>query len=310
MNDEISLDLSNDDQIEKIATALSSKARRKMIKLSTEGSYSVMQLAEFLNMPISTVSFHLKFLKDAGLISILPSPTKRGNEKVVSQRLSSVHLNFKIFHKQKMNLQSIEIPIGSYTGFDITPPCALADSAGIMIGWDQKEAFYSPKRFNAQILSFTKGYVEYQIPLYQAARKKITGLALSLELCSECPMYNNNWKSDVTFWINGIEICTYHSLGDYGDRPGKNTPEFWPANASQYGMLKKIRIGNSGTFIDEEKASDVTINDCKLNDTTVTIRIGIKENAKYVGGVNIFGKHFGDTDQDILLEVSYIDSEQ
>lgn len=68
----IRLDLSDDEQIEKIGKAISDKVRRKIIKMSTEGSYSVMEIAERLNMPVSTVSFHLKILKEAGFIQILP----------------------------------------------------------------------------------------------------------------------------------------------------------------------------------------------------------------------------------------------
>jgi predicted transcriptional regulator len=35
----------------------------------------------------------------------------------------------------------------------------------------------------------------------------------------------------------------------------------------------------------------------------VNIRIGIAKNAKHAGGINIFGKGFGDYDQDIILKL-------
>ena len=154
----IRLDLSDDEQIEKIGKAISDKVRRKIIKMSTEGSYSVMEIAERLNMPVSTVSFHLKILKEAGFIQILPNPTKRGNEKIISQYISLVRMDFRLFHEQKTNLKTLEIPLGSYSDFRVDPPCALADSTGLLIGWDKPEAFYSTKRFNAQLLSFTMRY--------------------------------------------------------------------------------------------------------------------------------------------------------
>ena len=303
----IKLDLSDDEQLEKIGKAISDKVRRKIIKMSTEGSYSVMEISKKLNMPISTVSFHLKILKEAGFIQLLPNPVKRGNEKIISQYISLVQLDFRMFHKQKTNLKTLNIPLGSYSDFQIEAPCAIADSTGLLIGWDKPEAFYSTKRLNAQLLSFSKGYVEYKVPVFGLENKKIVGFVLSLELCSECPMYNNDWKSDITFWLNGVELCTYHSMGDYGDRPGKNTPSFWPANASQYGMLKKIWVGEDGTYLDETKVSNVTIYDCDLSSILVNFRIGIKDDAKYKGGVNIFGHDFGDTDQDIVMEIIYND---
>lgn len=302
----LELTLSDDEQIDKIANALSAKVRRKIIRLSTEGSYSVMEMAQFLNMPVSTVSFHLKMLREAGLIQIVPNPTKKGNEKIISQYISLLQFDFGLFHEQKVNLKTIDIPVGSFNDFHVEPPCALADSTGLFIGWDRPETFYSAKRFSAQLLSFTKGYVEYTVPAFDLDDKQIIELVFSLELCSECPIHNNTWKSDITFWLNGVELCTYHSMGDYGDRPGKNTPSFWPANASQYGMLKKIRVCRDGTYLDEDKVSDVTIDDCVPDGILFRLRIGIKEDAKYVGGVNLFGREFGDTDQNILLQIAYI----
>ena len=100
----LELTLSDDEQIDKIANALSAKVRRKIIRLSTEGSYSVMEMAQFLNMPVSTVSFHLKMLREAGLIQIVPNPTKKGNEKIISQYISLLQFDFGLFHEEKTDV--------------------------------------------------------------------------------------------------------------------------------------------------------------------------------------------------------------
>lgn len=62
-----------------------------------------------------------------------------------------------------------------------------------------------------------------------------------------------------------------------------------------------------GTYIDEALVSMVTLPELKLNshDLTTTLRIGIKDSARYVGGINIFGKNSGDTEQDIIVQVGY-----
>ena len=39
--------------------------------------------------------------------------------------------------------------------------------------------------------------------------------------------------------------------------------------------------------------------------TPITIRIGNKPDAEYPGGFNIFGKKFGDFEQDIVLSITY-----
>ena len=37
----------------------------------------------------------------------------------------------------------------------------------------------------------------------------------------------------------------------------------------------------------------------------ISVRIGIKEDAAHIGGVNIFGSSFGDFPQDILMRIEY-----
>ena len=37
----------------------------------------------------------------------------------------------------------------------------------------------------------------------------------------------------------------------------------------------------------------------------ISVRIGIKEDAEHIGGVNIFGSSFGDYPQDILMRIEY-----
>ena len=64
------------------------------------------------------------------------------------------------------------------------------------------------------------------------------------------------------------------------------------------------RIQEEGTFIDGTRVSDVMLADLDLrNHSSVKVRIGIKQNAANVGGVNIFGKGFGNYDQDIVMRM-------
>ena len=53
----------------------------------------------------------------------------------------------------------------------------------------------------------------------------------------------------------------------------------------------------------------MTIDDCNISNVLIRLKIGIKEDAKYVGGINIFGKGFGDTDQNISLQIAYVDKQ-
>lgn len=300
------LTLLDDEELEAIGEALSSPIRRKILGLVNTKSYSILELAREINVALSTMSFHIKILKNAGLIKTIGSPDKRGNEKNVSQDMYELTISFSKPSIPNKNIYSIELPIGSYSNFQITAPCLMCDTKKEIEGYDLVSSFYSPRRNEAQIISFMKGFLEYKISTYPVIEKKISSITFSLEICSECPNYNNHWKSDITFWINDIELCTYRSPGDYGDRKGKLNPSWWPDKFTQYGMLKKIRVDNEGTWLDELLVSDIKLNDLNLlNKDHFSLKIGVKDTSKYVGGINIFGKGFGDHEQDIIVQIAF-----
>jgi predicted transcriptional regulator len=73
---------------------------------------------------------------------------------------------------------------------------------------------------------------------------------------------------------------------------------------SQYGMLKTWAVTNAGTFVDGLRISEVTTTDLSLDDhRSIRIRIEVKAESKHPGGLNIFGKGFGNYDQDLLLRL-------
>lgn len=65
----------------------------------------------------------------------------------------------------------------------------------------------------------------------------------------------------------------------------------WPANSTQYGMLKKIRVDRTGTYIDEKLASDISISAVGIEGKDlIPLRIGIKEDARYVAALTSLAK--------------------
>lgn len=305
---DIYCNIKDDDILEKIGDALSSPIRRKMLRFLTKRSYSALELASLTNVALSTASFHLKILKDAKLINVVSSPNKRGNEKNISQSCENIYISFSQNAITKKSMYSVELPIGSYFDFDITPPCIMHSHNGQLGEVDSILPFFSPRRSEAKLFSFIKGWVEYRIPTAAFKDKDVQSLTFSLEICSECPNYNNTWKSDISFWVNSKEICMYRSMGDYGDRRGLLNPDWYPSQSSQYGMLVKVRVDKEGTWIDNEIVSDVTIDQLELCSASFfTLRFGVKPNSHYVGGINVFGKGFGDHNQDIIVQVHYKD---
>ena len=128
-----------------------------------------------------------------------------------------------------------------------------------------------------------------------------------MELCSEAPYYDNDYLSEITFWVNKKEICTYLSEGDYGDRRGNVTPTWWSRKNTQYGKLVNILIDKTGVFINDKKVNDkINVDNLNLDkDNKITFTLGNKPTATYVGGFNLFGKCFGDHMQGIIMNVYY-----
>ena len=136
-------------------------------------------------------------------------------------------------------------------------------------------------------------------------------LEISLELCSEFPVSNDNWPSDITFSINQVELGTWTCPGNYADVQGKLTPSWWDSRYSQYGLLKHIRINHVDAGIDAHFLTDTTLEDLHLSDSPViTFRIEVKASAANVGGVTLFGKDFGNNPQDILFTLYYSEKEE
>ena len=76
--------------------------------------------------------------------------------------------------------------------------------------------------------------------------------------------------------------------------------------ATQYGLLKIIKITKDGTCLDGMRLSDVTLEELNIQSgKDIIFRISSPADAKNPGGVNIFGKGFGNYDQDIEVRIEY-----
>ena len=188
--------------------------------------------------------------------------------------------------------------------------CGTADADGIIGSDDEEETFFLPERLMAQMLWTSAGYVEYQLPNKLRTvpfRTKVTSIAVCMEICSEAAGYQDNWKSDITLWINGKDCGTFTSPGDFGSRRGKNNPPSWGAGRTQYGLLTTWTVTDEGSFVNDSRGASTVIDDLDLlSRSRITVRIGNREDACNVGGFNLFGRAFGDDDQDIVLRVTYL----
>jgi len=287
----------------KVLRALSSERRIRILSLLRDRKLNVSEIARELKIPQSTVAIDVEILKERGLLTVETVPGERGLQKICSSQYDGIVIQLPSMKKEIIeNIIRVEMPVGLYTDFKVSPPCGLCSKDEIIGFLDVPSSFLNPKRAVAELVWFEKGYIEYKFPNNLPADRKLKRLEISMEISSEVPGTNKEWPSDITLWLNGVEIGTYTVPGDFGDRRGKLTPNWWKLAGSQYGILKKWSVTSEGSFIDDIKVSDITLEDLKIKEhTSVRVKIGIKPDAVNIGGLNIFGKGFGDYEQDIVM---------
>lgn len=290
-----------------IFKALASEARLNIIDLLRKEEQSISELSKELGLSSSIITKHIKQLEAADIVESYSEAGVRGLRKVCKIKTSELQVIINNNYEDKLNVIEIDVPIGSYGAFDIEAPCGLASKDQLIGILDDTRYFVSPERIDSSIIWFTSGYLEYSIPIYEIDFNKLDEIELSLEICSEFPGYNNSFKSDIYFMLNGIKLGKWTSPGDFGDKKGKNTPEWWNLG-SEYGLLKMIIINENGVFLDGVQLSNIPLTEfINQSENSFIFRIECPKETEYPGGVNIFGNNFGNFDQGIKMKCFYKD---
>ena len=288
--------------LQAVTKALGSSKRLAILHFLSSHTCSVLEIAEALHMPPSTATLHINILQRAGLIKTDLQPATRGLQKMCARVYDQVMIQLPLVQGHEETTNEVSMPIGAYSDLSITPTCGIVNEYGIIGHLDDPAAFYEPEHIHAQFLWFRKGYVEYRFPNRLPTGAVLDALELSLEVCSEAPLHHDDWPSDITVWVNGNQIGTWTSPGDFGGERGSLTPAWWDIHNSQYGLLKIWRVTGHGSFVDGRPVSDVCLADLNLEaGVPIPVRVGVREDAHNVGGLNLFGRKFGNYPQDIVL---------
>ncbi len=291
-----------------VLKSLASAPRVGILKvLHQNGALNVNEIAAKLSLPQSTVSANVQILEDAGLVRSETQKARKGNQKVCRSTFDEVLVVFKEdLDSLKSDAIEVSMPLGLYTSCEVSAPCGLCSTEGIIGLLDVPDSFLEPARMKTGLLWFTRGYVEYQFPNNaRSSMEEIEQLEVVMELSSEVPGTSADWPSDITLSVNGIDAGTWTSPGDFGDKRGVYTPAWWKLAGSQYGKLKSWRINGDGTYVDGVRISDVSLADLEVaNHHSIRVRVGVRPDARNPGGMNLFGRGFGNYDQDIILRLS------
>ncbi len=298
--------LRSDAEIEALCKALLSPTRLQMLRLiANNRNINLNELAEACNITNGAVTHHMKILEESNLVEQVYSPGIRGSQKNCTLKDYQFVIDI-LSANDKTKMYETEIPVGNFTQYKVYPTCGIASIDKVIGEVDSPRYFDDPEASAAGILWFSKGFIEYRIPNYLEENQTLKELQFSFEIGSEAPGICENWPSDIYFSINDKNIGYWTSPGDFGEKRGLFTPDWWDKHWNSYGLLKLLVINENGTFIDGGKISDVTVNDLQIKaDQTVTLRISVPETAANIGGCTIFGKGFGNYNQDIKVRALF-----
>lgn len=288
----------------KISRALSIPERVKILQSILKQSKSLSEIAEELQMPISSVARHVDILADAQIIFVNYLPGPKGHTKFCAQAIVQYTISLDSPSDQETAAPyTVELPLGLFSHCHIKAPCGMNAKDHTLNDFDNPNIFFYPERVQAESLWFDQGFISYNFPTPNNRKRIFQSISFSFEICSETAYYNNNWPSDITISINNLDIITFTSEGDFGGRRGKYTPDFWPITSTQFGKLKTVTVNEKGVYLDNVlQHKNFTFNDLKIfNGNAIQLTIGIKDDAIHKGGINLFGKNFGDFPQSIVM---------
>jgi len=294
------------EQAVEVYRALAHESRYAILELLAKGDRNIQELGQALNLGQSTVTKHVQQLEQAGLIVSEYKPGAQGMQKRCHLKVNRLISAFEPVPETDVRIEEISMPIGLYTLANPSGICGLANRQQIIGFLDKPLSFYHPDRATAQILWMADGFVEYTFPNDLPTSMDVYRIELMMEICSEAPDYNEDWPSDITVWVNGVEIGTWTCPGDFGATRGILNPEWWSQHMTQFGLLKIWSVDMDGTFVDGALVSPTTIDRLHIMpQDSVSVRIGIKPEAEHKGGFNLFGSGFGNYSHDLTLRMHY-----
>jgi predicted transcriptional regulator len=286
-----------------IYKALSSEIRVRIISLLAEyKELNMNELSEKLGIPNSTLTTHIRLLDECGFLEIRGIDGNRGMQKLCS--LNESRLLIDVFESTaKHNRMHYALPIGSFTDCVITTPCGLAEPAAIIGEKDNSVYFDAPERLNAGLIWFSGGYIEYPIPNYLPKGTRMIEMQISMEIASHIPHTKaEDRPMGVMFSLNQIAVGSWTVPLDADNYRSLYTPSWWEKSLIQSGKIKLLTINQKGAFIDGNNlVSGLTIDQLDIHPGK-RLRLRITSQG---GGVTLFGRGFGNYNQDITVTILY-----
>ena len=178
------------------------------------------------------------------------------------------------------------MPLGLYTSCEVTAPCGLCSTEGIIGLLDVPDTFLDPDRMKAGLIWFTRGFVEYQFPNNaRLSKNEIESMEFSMELSSEVPgtcgrlaVATSPSRSTARTSAPGPRRAT-SATSAASTRPTGGSSRAASTASSRAGASAR-----DGTYVDGVKISPVSLKDLDVETHhSIRLRIGVKADAKHPG---------------------------
>lgn len=296
------------DEIARIGRALSIPDRVDILKLlSNKNIMSVNEIAKALDIPLSSVSLHVRILEDAGLVTCERMPSLHGTAKMCAYKNVDLllHMNDEPLNEEQVFEQNM--PLGGYAeAIGITEPCGMASTTGPIAVYNRPVCFYLPERLKTQVLWFMSGRLVYHFaPFPRKSGMRVRQIECSFEACAHAKL-EQAWQTSYNLLINdqllGSAVCTCETDG----KRGNHNPDWWPDVATQYGTLFRWRVDREGCWLQGKHVSDLTVDKLSLeSESPIRVAIDVPSDAEENHGINLFGSEFGNYSQALRLTITY-----
>lgn len=289
-----------------IFKALGSSTRARIVELLSMHEMNIGELSAALGLTQPSVTKHVQILEEAGIVVSDYIAAPQGTQKRCRRVYERLLVDLAPKALESDGVAESELPVGMYTDLEVMPTCGLATHEKFVGLVDSPLSFYLPERANAEIIWTSGGWVEYAFPNTLPLNTHVKSMELVMEVCSEAPGYSNHYPSDITVWVNGVEIGGWSSPGDFGGTRGHLNPAWYPDNMNQWGVLKTWRVDEAGSSVDGVEIGKVEIDQLQIRPWEVTkIRIGIKPDALNKGGFTLFGRGFGNYQMGLIFRLKH-----
>ena len=149
-----------------VVRGLASPVRIRILRLlRRRGALNVNQIAAALELPQSTIATNVQVLEEAELIATEIGKATKGQQKICSARFDEIVIRLDPeTPSRENNMIEVEMPLGLYTSYNVTAPCGMCSTDGIIGVLDVPALFLDPSRMKAALLWFGRGHVEYKFP--------------------------------------------------------------------------------------------------------------------------------------------------